>query len=105
MNSNDSLKIKYAYHLHLHIHHSLENSKKLTPSSTLCLVTLDNQHRCETYNNYRMILEQVEANQIIMRTNINTIQERMNHLLKTMLAIAQREKAVEMEACTKRIAS
>lgn len=59
----------------------------------------------KTRNNYRMALEQVEANQIIMRTNINTILERIDPLLKTMLTIAQREKAVEMEACTKRIAS
>lgn len=106
MNSNDSLKIKYAYHLHLHIHHLPENSK-LTPSSTICLVTMTNQHRYETHNNHRMTLEKVKANQVIIRTKINTIQEKMDQLLETMLEIAQRERerAAEMKACAKRIAS
>jgi hypothetical protein len=39
-----------------------------------------------------MTLEQVEANQVTMRTNINTIQEKMDQLLETMLEIAQRER-------------
>lgn len=56
-------------------------------------------------NNYRITLEQVKVNQVIMRTNINTIQEKMDQLLETMLVISQRERATEMEAGAKRIAS
>lgn len=40
-----------------------------------------------------------------MRTNINTIQEKMDQLLETMLEIAQRERVAEMEVGAKRITS
>lgn len=40
-----------------------------------------------------------------MRTDINTIQENMDQLIEAMLAIAQRERATEMDAGAKRIAS
>ncbi|XP_050878830.1 uncharacterized protein LOC127082642 [Lathyrus oleraceus] len=49
-----------------------------------------------------MTLEQVEANQVTMRTDINTIQEKMDQLLETMLAISQRERVVDEEARAKR---
>jgi hypothetical protein len=49
-----------------------------------------------------MTLEQVEANQVTMRTYINTIQEKMDQLLETMLAITQRERSEEEEARAKR---
>lgn len=44
-----------------------------------------------------MTLEQVEANQATMRTDITAIQEKMDQLLETMLAIAQRERVAEAE--------
>ncbi|XP_050889483.1 uncharacterized protein LOC127094733 [Lathyrus oleraceus] len=44
-----------------------------------------------------MTLEQVEANQATMRSDINTIQEKMDQLLETMLAIAQRERVADAE--------
>lgn len=47
--------------------------------------------------NYKMTLEQVDANQDTMRKDITAIQEKMDQLLETMLAIAQRERVVEAE--------
>ncbi|XP_050890447.1 uncharacterized protein LOC127095858 [Lathyrus oleraceus] len=44
-----------------------------------------------------MTLEQVEANQATMRSDIITIQEKMDQLLETMLAIAQRERVADAE--------
>lgn len=49
-----------------------------------------------------MTLEQVKANQVTMRIDINTIQEKMDQLLETMLTIAQRERIEEEEARAKR---
>lgn len=44
-----------------------------------------------------MTLEQVEANQTTMRTDITTIQEKMDQLLEMMLAMAQIERVAEAE--------
>lgn len=63
---------------------------------------LTNQHRYETRSNYRMMLEQVEANQTTMRTNITFIQEKMDQLLETMLEISQRERVAEAETGMKK---
>jgi uncharacterized coiled-coil protein SlyX len=35
-----------------------------------------------------MTLEQLEANQVSMRTDIDSMQEKMDHLLETMLLLA-----------------
>lgn len=77
------------------IHHKTQ--KNLHDLFTLYPVTLTNQHRHETHNNYKIKLEQVEANQATMRTDISAIQEKMDQLLETMLAISQRERVAEAE--------
>ena len=81
---------------------TIRNSKRLTRLFTLYSVTLTNQHRYETRYNYKMTLEQVEANQATMRTNITAIQEKMDQILETMLAIAQRERVAEAEIGTRK---
>ena len=50
-----------------------------------------------------MTLEQVEANQVIMRVDIYSMQEKMDRLLETMLALAQKEKDSETNAKAIRI--
>lgn len=70
----------------------------LTQPFILCSVTLTNQHRYKTHNNYRMTLEQVRA-------GITSIQEKMDQLLKTMMVIDQRERVAKIEVGAKRIAS
>lgn len=77
-------------------HHAF-HFKNLHNLFTLYPVTLTNQHRYEMRNNYKMMLEQVEANHATMRTNITDIQEKMDQLLETLLEIAQRERVVEAE--------
>ncbi|XP_050895907.1 uncharacterized protein LOC127102596 [Lathyrus oleraceus] len=49
-----------------------------------------------------MTLEEVKPNQVTMRTYINMIQEKMDQLLETMLAIAQRERDMDEEDRAKR---
>lgn len=91
-------KIRMTFASPLYIIHHKKNSKNLHDFFTLYSVTLTNQHRYEMRYNYKMTLEQVEANQATMRTNITTIQEKMDQLLDTMLTITQRERVVEAEA-------
>ncbi|XP_050902180.1 uncharacterized protein LOC127112030 [Lathyrus oleraceus] len=52
-----------------------------------------------------MTLEQLEANQVSMRTNIDSMQAKMDHLLETMLLLAQKEKDVETNAEARKVAA
>ncbi|XP_050915019.1 uncharacterized protein LOC127129970 [Lathyrus oleraceus] len=50
-----------------------------------------------------MTLEQLEANQVSVRTNIDFMQEKMDRLLETMLLLAQEEKDVETNIEARRV--
>lgn len=63
---------------------------------------MTNKHLYERRSNYKMTLEQVEANQATMRKNITAIKEKMDQLLETMLAIAQRDRVVDAEIGTRK---
>ena len=52
-----------------------------------------------------MTLEQLEANQVSMRTDIDSMQAKMDRLLETMLLLAQKEKDVETNAEARRVAA
>lgn len=52
-----------------------------------------------------MTLEQVKANQVTMRSDIDSIQSKMDRFLETILLQAQKEKDVEIEAEARRIAA
>ena len=88
----------HAFAYHQHALHTIFHKQKLTPYSTLCPVTLTTRHRYETRRNYKMTLEQLEANQVSMRTDIDSMQAKMDRLLETMLLLAQKEKDAETSA-------
>ncbi|XP_050897702.1 uncharacterized protein LOC127104563 [Lathyrus oleraceus] len=50
-----------------------------------------------------MSLEQLEANQVSMRTDIDSMQAKMDHLLETMLLLAQKEKDAETSAEARKV--
>ncbi|XP_050889649.1 uncharacterized protein LOC127094936 [Lathyrus oleraceus] len=52
-----------------------------------------------------MTLEQLEANQVSMRTDIDSMQEKMDRLLETMLLLAQKEKDAETNAEARKVAA
>ncbi|KAI5419781.1 hypothetical protein KIW84_043805 [Lathyrus oleraceus] len=52
-----------------------------------------------------MTLEQLEANQDSMRTDIDSMQAKMDRLLETMLLLAQKEKDAETNAETRKVAA
>ncbi|XP_050889533.1 uncharacterized protein LOC127094799 [Lathyrus oleraceus] len=52
-----------------------------------------------------MTLEQLEANQVSMRTDIDSMQAKMDRLLETMLLLAQKEKDIETNAEARKVAA
>ncbi|XP_050918555.1 uncharacterized protein LOC127135984 [Lathyrus oleraceus] len=52
-----------------------------------------------------MTLEQLEANQVSMRTDIDSMQEKMDRLLETMLLLAQKEKDTETSDEARKVAA
>jgi hypothetical protein len=52
-----------------------------------------------------MTLEQLEANQVSMRTDIDSMQAKMDRLLETMLLLAQKEKDAETSAKARKVAA
>ncbi|XP_050896124.1 uncharacterized protein LOC127102839 [Lathyrus oleraceus] len=52
-----------------------------------------------------MTLEQLEANQVSMRTDIDSMQAKMDRLLETMLLLAQKEKDAETNAEARKVAA
>lgn len=52
-----------------------------------------------------MMLEQVEANQATMRTNIEFVQENMDCFLETMLSMELKERNAKIDVEAQRIAN
>lgn len=85
-------KITKSFHkicIHASIH--FQRTKINLHSSTLLSSKLTSQRCHETRSNYKMPMEKVEANQITMKNDINSIQENMDRLLEILLSTARRD--------------
>lgn len=64
--------ISFSYNKHPHAFNF--QNQKLTHIFPIYPTKLTSRHRYETHNNYKMMLKQIEVNQVTMRNDIDYIQ-------------------------------
>lgn len=87
---------KIMHFINMHTYHFSKQKQKTYTHSTLLSNKLMSRHRYKTRNNYKMTLEQIEANQATIMTYTDFMQGKMDLLFETMLSMAQKERNVEI---------